>query len=72
MQHFNNFGPRARTVVDAAFCSVAFTKLAPPTSSQRQHFFLRVVGEVSFHSIAVERALLVEQDRRGRAEACAQ
>jgi hypothetical protein len=30
-------------------------------------FFLRVVGELGFQYIAVERALLVEQGRRGRA-----
>src|SRR5437773_9702079 len=39
------------------------------TSSRRWRFFLRVVGELGFHYIAVERALLVEQGRRGRAEA---
>ena len=39
------------------------------TSSRRRRFFLRVVGELGFHYIAVERALLVEQGRRGRAEA---
>ena len=39
------------------------------TSSRRRRFFLRVVGELDFHYIAVERALLVEQGRRGRAEA---
>ena len=30
-------------------------------------FFLRVVGELGFHYIAVERALLVGQSRRSRA-----
>ena len=39
------------------------------TSSRRQRFFLRVVHELDFHYVAVERALLVEQGRRGRAEA---
>jgi hypothetical protein len=55
-------------VVDTAFAyQASATQLVAAPA-----FFLRVVGEVSFHSIAVERALLVEQDRRGRAEACAQ
>jgi hypothetical protein len=39
------------------------------TLSRRRRFFLSVVGELGFHYIAVERALLVEQGRRGRAEA---
>ena len=39
------------------------------TSPRRRHFFLRVVGELGFHCISLERALLVEQGRRGRAEA---
>jgi hypothetical protein len=37
-------------------------------SSRRRRFLLRAVGGLGFHYIAVERALLVEQDRRGRAE----
>src|SRR5262249_41910815 len=32
-------------------------------------FFFRVVGELRFHYIAIERTLLVEQGRRSRAEA---
>jgi hypothetical protein len=39
------------------------------TSSRHQRFFLSVVGELGFNYIAVERALLVERDRRGRVEA---
>jgi hypothetical protein len=39
------------------------------TSSRRRRSFLRVVSELDFHYIAVERAFLVEQGRRGRAEA---
>jgi hypothetical protein len=39
------------------------------SSRRRRGVFLRVVGELGFHHIAVERALLVEQGRRGRAEA---
>jgi hypothetical protein len=39
------------------------------TSSRHRRFFLSVVGELGFHYIAVERALLVEQGRRGRVEA---
>jgi hypothetical protein len=48
--------------------------LSPLPSWQPHHLvappalFLRV-GELGFHYIAVERALLVEQGRRGRAEA---
>ena len=38
------------------------------TSSRRRRFFLRVVGELGFHYIAIERAFLVEQGRRGQAE----
>ena len=41
---------------------------APPRRAAGA-FFLRVVGELDFHYIAVERALLVEQGRRGRGEA---
>jgi hypothetical protein len=37
------------------------------TSPRRQRFFLRVVGELGFHYIGVERALLIEQGRRSRA-----
>jgi hypothetical protein len=39
------------------------------SSSRRRRFFIRVFGELGVHYIAVERALLVEQGRRGRAEA---
>src|SRR6266699_2961617 len=37
-------------------------------SSRRRRFLLRAVGGLGFNYIAVERALLVEQNRRGRAE----
>jgi hypothetical protein len=43
--------------------------LIAPLPSWRRAFFPRVVGELGFHYVAVERALLVEQGRRGRAEA---
>jgi hypothetical protein len=43
------------------FCEV---RRPPP---RRRRFFLRVVGELGFHNIAVERALLVGQGRRSRA-----
>jgi hypothetical protein len=72
LRHVNVLLPQPPHSCKCRIFSVAFTKLAPPTSSQRQHFFLRVVGEVSFYAIAVARALLIEQDRRGRAETCAQ
>jgi hypothetical protein len=45
------------------------TKLAPQHLVAPPALFFRVVGDLGFHHIAVERALLVEQGRRGRAQA---
>jgi hypothetical protein len=42
---------------------------AAPSRRAAAAFFLRVVGELGFRYIAVERALLVEQGKCGRAEA---
>ena len=41
-------------------------------SSRRRRFFLRVVGELGFYYIAVERALLVEQVDAVERKPCAQ
>jgi hypothetical protein len=62
-------GPIGRTVVDAAdLILVALTKLAPHHLVAGA-LILRVVGGFGFHHIAVDRALLIELGRRGRAEA---
>jgi hypothetical protein len=45
------------------------TKLAPQHLVAPPALFFRVVGDLGFHHIAVKRALLVEQGRRGRAQA---
>jgi hypothetical protein len=51
----------------SGFCGDGQTGAAPP--SHAATFFLRVVGELGFHYMAVERLLLVEKGRRARAEA---
>jgi hypothetical protein len=56
--------------IDAAdLVLVAFAKPAPHHLVAAPALFVRVIGELDFYRIAVERALLVEQGRRGRAEA---
>jgi hypothetical protein len=42
------------------------------TSSRRRRFFLRVLGELGFHYIAVERALLVDRVDAVERNPCAQ
>jgi hypothetical protein len=64
------FAPIGCPVVDATnLVLVALGKLAPHHLVASLVLFLRVAGELGFHHIAVEHALLVEQGRPCRAEA---
>lgn len=67
------FGPIGRTAIDAAdLVLVALAKLAPHHLVAPPALFLRVVGDLGFHYIAVERALLVEQVDAVERKPCAQ
>src|SRR5262245_284221 len=65
------FAPIGRPVVDAAnLVLVALAKLAPDhLVAAPLLFFIRLMGELGFHHITIERAFLVEQGRGGGAEA---
>ena len=62
--HPGRFGDRCRGSFSCRPCQ---PDAAPPRRTAA--LFSRVVGELGFHYIAVERALLVEQGRRSRAKA---